>query len=148
MYRCGLKIIVTLVIICISTFSKAGQNVNSYQYSCKITGAASGEMIDEVERRRVARQYIGKEFLVDLKSGRISGTISNSLADETLVNSYGEDGSSYQIVSIFRPSAGVMPYVLSLEVSEQTKGEIKPFVLMRSTTVLFGKCSRRVTGKT
>lgn len=90
------------------------------------------------------KQYIGKEFTVERKTGYMIGELKNSYVTDPQVIDYGSTENSYKVVTTMRveEGAGAGSNIYALTINEYEDTVRKPFVFMSNDKVVFGTCVR------
>lgn len=88
------------------------------------------------------KNYVGREFTVDRRTGIMAGALKNSYITKPEVIDHGSDENSYKVVTTLRKEQGVGrgSNVYVLVVSEYRKGAAKPFTFVENDEVYFGTC--------
>jgi hypothetical protein len=111
-------------------------------YRCKIERVATAEPPPNSQLDFQAKNYVGKEFTVERRTGMMAGTLKNSYITKPEVIDYGSDENSYKVVTTLRKEQGVgrgsNAYVLV--VNEYKKGAAKSFTFVENDEVYFGTC--------
>ena len=111
-------------------------------YRCKIERVATAEPPPISQLDFQVKNYVGKEFTVDRRTGMMAGAIKNSYVTKPEVIDHGSDENSYKVVTTLRKEQGVGrgSNVYVLVVSEYKKGAAKPFTFVENDEVYFGTC--------
>ncbi|NUZ10077.1 hypothetical protein HUZ36_04725 [Pseudoalteromonas sp. McH1-7] len=89
------------------------------------------------------KQYIGKEFVVNKRTGRTIGAIDNSYAQEPTVIDFGSKDNSYKVINSMTKEEGVGlgSWITALAINEYEETKMKSFTYLHNDKVLFGNCS-------
>lgn len=88
------------------------------------------------------KAYIGKRFMVDRKTGVITGALQNAFtADPDIVDS-GSDNSAYKVVSIIKSDEAHIygSNIYALTINENASSAQKPFAFLENAVVYMGQC--------
>lgn len=88
------------------------------------------------------RNYIGKEFTIERKSGLMAGVIKNSYGTNPQVIDNGSKSNSYKVITTMRlgDGAGAGSNIYALTVLEYEETSKKAFIYLHTDMVFFGKC--------
>ena len=117
--------------------SIAGIANSAEGYKCKILMAHGlsddGRMIET----NFSNLYVGREFVVDRGTGRITGKISNHNAyGEPKVLDRGSKAQAYKVITIYKP----MTTIAYLYIKEFADGSEKPFMFVDGSNIISGIC--------
>ena len=112
-------------------------------YRCKIERVATAEAPPNSQLDFQTKQYLGKEFTVERRTGVMAGALKNSYITRPAVIDFGSDGNSYKVITTLRreQGAGRGSNVYVLVVNEYDKGAEKPFTFVDNAEVYFGTCT-------
>jgi hypothetical protein len=124
-------------ILLLTLFGIAGIANSAEGYKCKVLMAKSLTKAGEMAKTGYSNIYVGKEFVVDINTGRMIGAISNGnhTAQPTVLDRGSKD-QGYKVITIYKPFVSV-DY---LNVEEFTNSPEKPFMFIESSTVISGIC--------
>lgn len=88
-------------------------------------------------RNEFTKTFVGKEFVVDRRNGRILGDIFSSQGWEPKILDYGSGQQSFKAQYISTPYV----HVRVLIVQEFMPGNQKDFVLLDEDNLISGKCT-------
>ena len=111
-------------------------------YRCKIERVATPEATPNSILDFQIKNYVGKEFTVERRTGMMAGALKNSYITRPEVIDFGSDENSYKVVTTLRREQGVGrgSNVYVLVVSEYKRGAAKPFTFVDNDEVYFGTC--------
>jgi hypothetical protein len=111
-------------------------------YRCKIERVATAEAAPNSPLDFQVKNYVGKEFTVERRTGMMAGALKNSYLTSPEVIDYGSEENSYKVVTTLRKEQGAgrgsNAYVLV--VNEYKKGASKPFAFLENDVAYFGSC--------
>jgi hypothetical protein len=111
-------------------------------YRCIIERVATADAPPNAHLDFQIKNYLGKEFTVERRTGMMAGALKNSYITKPEVIDAGSDDNSYKAVTTLRKEQGAgrgsNAYVLI--VSEYKKGPAKPFTFLDNDDVFFGTC--------
>ena len=111
-------------------------------YRCKIERVANSEAPPNPKLAFQEKNYIGREFTVERRTGLMAGALKNAYLTKPEVIDLGSEGNSYKVINTLRleQGAGRGSNVYMLVVQEYVKGAEKPFVFADNNEIYFGKC--------
>lgn len=111
-------------------------------YRCKIERVANAEAPPNSKLAVQEKNYIGREFTVERRTGIMAGALKNAYVTKPDVIDFGSPGNSYKVINSLRldQGAGRGSNVYMLVVQEYVQGTDKPFVFADNDEVFFGKC--------
>lgn len=111
-------------------------------YRCKIERVASSEAPPNAGLAFQEKNYVGKEFTVERRTGVMAGALKNSYITRPDVIDFGSDENAYKVVTTLRKEQGVGrgSNAYLLVVREYVKGPRKPFLFAENDDVYFGTC--------
>ena len=111
-------------------------------YRCKIERVATAEPPPNTQLDFQVKNYVGKEFTVDRRTGVMAGAIKNSYITKPEVIDFGSEENSYKVVTTLRTEQGIgrgsNAYILII--NEYKKSASKPFTFVENSEVYFGTC--------
>lgn len=124
-----------ILILWLTALNHAAAGIDAYK--CRIYFSSDLQDDGVMRPSDFSKFYVGKEFIVDKETGRISGRISNHNASgQPQVLDYGSNEQAFKALTIYRPRISID----SIYIKEfQDSGE-KPFLLMKGSTVYSGIC--------
>jgi hypothetical protein len=112
-------------------------------YSCTIERIqTAGHPTKQVQAMH-SREYLGKTFTVERRTGIMSGVLKNSFVTRPEVIDFGSIDNSYKAVTTLRlnQGSGSGTNIHALVVNEYEKTSSKSFVFMDNDEIFFGSCS-------
>ena len=111
-------------------------------YRCKIERVATAEPLPNRQLDFQVKNYVGREFTVDRRTGMMAGALKNSYITKPEVIDHGSDDNSFKVVTTLRKEQGVGrgSNVYVWVVSEYKNGSAKPFTFVENNDVYFGTC--------
>lgn len=111
-------------------------------YRCKIERVAMSDIAVGSRLDFQEKNYLGKEFAVERRTGVMTGALKNSYITRPEVVDAGSDENAYKVVTTLRQEqgAGRGSNAYLLVVNEYAKGSKKPFVFVENDNVYFGSC--------
>jgi len=112
-------------------------------YRCKIERVATAEAPPNKKLDLQTKNYVGKEFTVERRTGMMAGALKNSYITRPEVIDYGSDENSYKVITTLRreQGAGRGSNAYLLVISEYQTGPAKPFTFVDNDEVYFGTCA-------
>ncbi|UUZ67567.1 hypothetical protein LP416_23540 [Polaromonas sp. P2-4] len=106
-------------------------------YKCQVEFAYTLKDSGEFLQSNFAKFVVGKEFVVDKGTGRITGVLSNHNASgQPVVVDYGSSKNAYKAITIYKPNAHV-DYLYIQSFNDNAK---KPFMFVDGSETYSGKC--------
>ncbi len=106
-------------------------------YKCTVEDVSQLDDVGELTKTAWMQVYKGKEFVVDVSTGRMIGGITNAnAAGQPQVLDSGSEEQSLKVITIFGPNVAV-DYLLVRVFQE---GAQKPFIFVTGEAVLSGTC--------
>ena len=132
----------TVLLLLSLLFSSKAVSQTMRDYRCKIERVANAEAPPNSKLAFQEKNYIGREFTVERRTGLMAGALKNAYITKPEVIDIGSEGNSYKVVNALRleQGAGRGTNVYMLVVQEYVKGTEKPFVFADNDEVYFGKC--------
>lgn len=114
-------------------------------YVCKIDRIQTARNLSEKTQSMRSREYLGKQFTVERRTGIMSGVLKNSFVTRPEVIDFGSNDNSYKAVTTLRLNQGVGygTNIHALVIIEYEKSSSKPFVFMDNDEVFFGTCTHQ-----
>jgi plasmid maintenance system killer protein len=111
-------------------------------YKCKIERVARSDDSEPKLLELQRKQYLGREFFVDRRTGEMSGALKNAYITRPDVIDPGSAETSFKVVTSLRRNQGAGPgsNLYSLVVNEYKNAQRKPFVFMENDETFFGHC--------
>lgn len=111
-------------------------------YRCKIERVATAEQAPNTSLDFQQKNYLGKEFTVERRTGLMAGAIKNSYTTKPQVIDIGSTDNSYKVVTTMRREQGMGAgsNVYTLVINEYEKTEKKSFLFIENDNAYFGKC--------
>ncbi len=112
-------------------------------YRCRIDRVATSDRSPNSQLDFMAKNYIGKEFTVDRRTGVMTGALRNAFITRPDVIDRGNEDNSYKVVTTLRleQGAGRGSNFLVLVVNEYKRTQEKSFVFLNNDAVYFGMCT-------
>jgi hypothetical protein len=112
-------------------------------YRCRIDRVATSDRPPNSQLDFMAKNYIGKEFNVDRRTGVMTGALRNTFITRPDVIDRGNEDNSYKVVTTLRleQGAGRGSNVYVLVVNEYKRTQEKPFVFLSNDAAYFGMCT-------
>ncbi len=112
-------------------------------YRCRIDRVATSDRSPNSQFDFMAKNYIGKEFTVDRRTGVMTGALRNAFITRPDVIDRGNEDNSYKVVTTLRleQGAGRGSNVYVLVVNEYKRTQEKSFVFLNNDAVYFGMCT-------
>jgi hypothetical protein len=112
-------------------------------YRCRIDRVATSERSPNSQLDFMAKNYVGKEFAVDRRTGVMTGALRNSFITRPDVIDRGSEDNSYKVVTTLRleQGAGRGSNVYVLIVNEYQRTPEKPFLFLNNDIIYFGICT-------
>lgn len=138
-----LSILTRLVFLVASCLPAQGGAEDLLNYRCTIERVAIANANEAAILQQQERTYIGKQFLVDRRTGVMSGLLKNSYVTRPDVIDHGSNQNSYKVVTTLRlaQGAGSGSNAYLLVVNEFDSGPRKSFLFVENDRVFFGFCS-------
>lgn len=123
-------------------FSSHAMSQTMRDYRCMIERVANAEAPPNASLAFQEKNYIGKEFTVERRTGLMAGALKNAYITKPEVIDIGSEGNSYKVISTLRleQGAGRGSNVYMLVVQEFVKGVEKPFIFANNDELYFGNC--------
>tara|TARA_R110002049_G_scaffold215303_1_gene386766 strand:- start:98 stop:532 length:435 start_codon:yes stop_codon:yes gene_type:complete len=88
------------------------------------------------------KAYIGKRFMVERKTGIITGALQNAFTSEPDIVDSGSDNSAYKVVSIIKADEAHIygSNIYALTINEHASASQKPFAFLENAVVYMGQC--------
>ncbi|HEY9097943.1 MAG TPA: hypothetical protein VIN38_03635 [Thiobacillus sp.] len=88
------------------------------------------------------KAYIGKRFMVERKTGIITGALQNAFTVDPEVVDSGSGNSAYKVVSIIKSDEAHIygSNIYALTINEHANSTQKPFAFLENTVVYMGQC--------
>ena len=88
------------------------------------------------------KAYIGKRFMVERKTGIITGALQNAFTTDPLIVDSGSAKSAYKVVSTIKSEEEHIygSNIYALTINENTSSVQKPFAFLENTVVYMGQC--------
>lgn len=111
-------------------------------YRCKIDRTDSASQPGSTNFEFLRKNYVGKEFTVDRRTGVMVGVLKNAYVTRPQVIDLGSKDNSFKVITTLRLEEGVGQgtSVHVLVVNEWEKPERKTFVFIENQDVYFGHC--------
>lgn len=124
-------LLIGLLSLSVNTYASGG-------YKCTVLEAKQLSNAGKMEVSKFTKQYIGKEFVVDKKTGRMTGQVKNhNFNGEPKVLDQGSAQQAYKAITIFSPFTTV-DY---LYIQAFAEGPKKPFYFIDlGDNILTGTC--------
>ena len=123
---------VAILFIIYSNITLAGD-----AYKCTVKQTAGLRDNGEMSETNFSKLYLGKEFVVDKRTGLMNGGLSNHNAyGQPKVIDYGSSQQSFKVITIFNP----MTAVDYLYVEEFKANSEKPFIFITCQDIFSGIC--------
>ena len=107
-------------------------------YKCTVISASGLDDDGELSSSNWTELHQGKEFVLDVATGRMIGEVTNSNArSEPEILDPGSDDQSLKVITVFGPNV----YIDYLLVRVYHEGDTKPFIFVTGETVLSGTCT-------
>ena len=105
-------------------------------YRCTIESTVAAK------EKPINRIYIGKQFIVEKRTGLMTGALKNSYVTDPQVIDYGSTENSYKSVATMRKDqgAGVGSSIYALTINEYDEGDRKPFIFLQNDEAFLGWC--------
>ena len=129
-----------VLIACTLTFG-ISERVTAADYRCVIAKVIKAESPQLNVPDGIEKNYIGKEFTVERRSGLMAGALKNAYHSQPEVIDPGGGGNSYKVItSLSLKETGIGSNVYVLVVNEYVESEQKPFVFLENDVTYFGTC--------
>lgn len=130
-----------LILGLLSLFFISQANADS-DYHCTIQRTATAEATPNATLELNEKNYIGKQFSVERKTGLIAGALKNSYATIPQVIDSGSKDNAFKVVTTMRieQGAGAGSNIYALTINEYDKSPKKPFIFLNNDVVFFGAC--------
>jgi hypothetical protein len=132
------------VLICLSLLASTQVFAQIQRdYRCKIDRVATAETPPNATLDFQQKNYIGKEFTVERRTGLMAGALKNAYLTKPEVIDKGSEGNSYKVINSLKleQGAGRGSNVYMLVINEYSKEAQKPFVFAENDVIYFGKCT-------
>ena len=142
MFNLGRRVAMVVVILgMVLSNQTAAQNLRDYR--CKIERVAVAESPPNTSLQFQEKNYIGREFTVERRTGLMAGALKNSYITRPEVVDFGSADNSYKVVTTLRKEQGEGrgSNAYLLVVNEYAKTSRKPFVFVENDSVYFGTCT-------
>ena len=112
----------------------------SEDYKCTVERVVSA--VESDSRSNYNQIFIGKQFTVERRSGRMAGALKNSYVTDPQVIDYGSAEESFKVVTTMRKDqgAGAGSNIYALTISEYREGAKKPFIFLENGDAYLGNC--------
>jgi hypothetical protein len=111
-------------------------------YHCTIQRVATAEAAPNTTLKLNEKNYIGKQFSVERRTGIMAGALKNSYATKPQVIDTGSKDNAFKVVTTMRieQGAGAGSNIYALTINEYDKSPKKPFIFLNNDVVFFGAC--------
>lgn len=94
------------------------------------------------KEKPINRIFIGKQFIVERRTGLMAGSLKNSYVTDPQVIDYGSTENSYKVVATMRKEqgAGVGSSIYALTINEYDESDRKPFIFLQNDEAFLGWC--------
>jgi hypothetical protein len=110
-------------------------------YRCVIERVETAN--NDTNAKVLYRNYFGKEFTVERKTGIMAGALKNNYVTVPQIIDFGSRENSFKAVATMRREQGVgagsNAYILT--VNEYVESERKPFLFVQNDEAFFGYCT-------
>lgn len=88
------------------------------------------------------KAYIGKRFVVDRKTGIITGALQNAFTSDPNIVDSGSEKNAYKVVSIIKSDEAHIygSNIYALTINEHASSTQKPFAFLENSVVYMGQC--------
>lgn len=126
--------------VLVLTFAATAQTMRDYK--CVIERVASADPAPK-NQEFLEKNFVGKEFTVDRRTGVMAGALKNSYITVPVVVDAGSSENSFKAVTTLRKEQGVGPgsNAYLLVVKEYATTIKKPFLFAENEDVYFGSCT-------
>jgi plasmid maintenance system killer protein len=130
-----------LILGLLSLLFSSSANADS-EYHCTIQRTATAEATPNTTLEFNEKNYIGKQFSVERKTGIMSGALKNSCATKPQVIDSGSKDNAFKVVTTMRieQGAGAGSNIYALTINEYDKSPKKPFIFLNNGVVFFSAC--------
>lgn len=109
------------------------------RYRCTVESVAVPPQTSRAQADYLKKQHVGGIFVVERRTGVMSGVLDNSYGTKPRVIDHGSAETSYKVVNTI-PKERTGGNIYALVVNEYVRGETKPFVFMLNDEIYFGTC--------
>ena len=111
-------------------------------YHCTIQKIATAETTPNTTLEFNEKNYIGKQFSVERKTGLMAGALKNSYTTKPQVIDSGSKDNAFKVVTTMRieQGAGAGSNIYALTIKEYDTSQKKPFIFLKNDVVFFGAC--------
>lgn len=111
-------------------------------YRCIIQRISTAEAAPNPTLQFHEKNYVGKQFTVERRTGVMVGTLKNSYVTRPQVIDLGSKDNSFKVIATMRleEGAGRGSNIYALTINEYDKSPKKPFVYLENDVVFFGSC--------
>ncbi|GHG66638.1 hypothetical protein GCM10010919_14510 [Alishewanella longhuensis] len=129
-----MRILITIFICLLSNHVLAQIDA----YKCTVNHSSQLKENGETTPSDFSKMQVGKEFVVDKGSGRMTGELANHNSfGEPRVLDYGSTQQGFKVLTIYKP----MISVEYLYIEEFSKNDKKPFMLIDGNIIYSGLCA-------
>jgi hypothetical protein len=138
----SIKASVVLGLVFLTALVKVAEAQELRDYRCTIERVDSAAAGAKPSFEFQQKNYVGKDFTVERRTGLMAGAFKNSYLTKPQVVDLGSADNAYKVVTTLRrdQGAGVGSNVYALVINEYEKAQIKPFLFMENNDVYFGTC--------
>ena len=124
--------------LCILLIILATNSYASDGFKCVVKDARSPDQSGELKVDDFYITFVGKEFTVDRKTGKMLGALKNhEYYGSPKVLNTGSEKNSFRVITLYQPSV-IFDY---LTVETYNEKSDMPFIFVSSSTVVSGVCS-------
>ena len=126
------KVLFTILLILASNNAIAGKN-----FKCVVLDANILSDTGLLERNKISKIYLNREFIVDRETGKMIGEVSNTNSGfKPKVYDVLPSENGYKAITIYSPH----PTVDYLQIKEYVEGREKPFFFTTGSIIMSGNC--------